>query len=381
MVDKNAFPNKQSTFVSANDNDKITMEKCMSKNYICDLCDEYIPNDGDRWHCTVRKDYDVCSSCSVIPQPHKMVLADNVCYEYDWGENSNVLQCMSSSLSTRVVTKDKVSLSSAAGKSESANSLLLIEWLHRYFLHFQGPVPLTSPTEINQSKDIVLGKKQPLLDIRALDDEEVLPLHSSYNLKTSAEIIALLPVQPIHVSYMLQSSPLTTPGCKSSGESNGSIAYDTDIDAVPVVHPIYLQHHGHSRMVVGYEKVNKNGSSSNSTSSDNGSAETSGRKAQAKSNNITTTSLLMYDPACDGAKLKKNLENSLNFTMYSTNNTQIATENKIGAWQRSIKRGLHTFQHGAYQIVYVSGIMNAEERERSKLIIGESVNAEIGELL
>ena len=43
-------------------------------------------------------------------------------------------------------------------------------------------------------------------------------------------------------------------------------------------------------------------------------------------------------------------------------------------WQRSVKRQLSTFKHGAYQMVYVSGIMSRAERDVSKILTEQGVH-------
>ena len=90
-----------------------------------------------------------------------------------------------------------------------------------------------------------------------------------------------------------------------------------------IVHPIYLQHEGHSRTIVGLQKgPNK-------------------------------VNLLLFDPAIRGDWLKRNLTSGTN-------------------WQRWVKRQLSTFKQGAYEIVYVSGVMGGEEKKRSKVLASKS---------
>ena len=93
------------------------------------------------------------------------------------------------------------------------------------------------------------------------------------------------------------------------------------------VPPIFFQQDGHSRSVVGYETYNDK------------------------------KSLLIFDPASDGIKLKENLISNHH-------------------WQVMVKRGLHTITRGQYQMVYISGesIMSKEERERSKIFKANMYN-------
>ena len=89
--------------------------------------------------------------------------------------------------------------------------------------------------------------------------------------------------------------------------------------------PLYFQHEGHSRTIIGYEQNNDK------------------------------QSLLLFDPLSCGTKLKTNLQ-----------------DNRF--WQVSVKRGQHTFQDKSYQLVYVppnAGLLTPEEREIRKLIVGE----------
>ena len=67
------------------------------------------------------------------------------------------------------------------------------------------------------------------------------------------------------------------------------------------------------------------------------------------------TSILLFDPAVRGDYLKRNLEKGEN-------------------WQKWVKRQLSTFKQGAYEIVYVSGVMTAEEKARSKVLSGKGKN-------
>jgi hypothetical protein len=357
-----------------------SQNKFVQKNYICDLCNESIHPNGKRWTCTVRNDYDVCSECSIIPQPYEMKLCipsplKPVPYQSqniskDKEANSSICQSSSRKRTpTKSIYRDdfiytddldgfsgeyqsglnKVSTNAtSATKVESANSIKLMQWMKKYFDYFQGTdtkinIPsslreapalygLESSTEIN-SKDpssSVVGMKKKHSEYKVnVSDVNESPLKkknisisaecsisaiSSHSgaaaLKSTADIAASLPPEPIHISHEYQSL---------SGEET-------------IVHPVYLQHQGHSRTVIGYEK------------------------------NIRTNihSLLLYDPACSGNKLKYNLIHS------------------PSGWQRSIKRGLHTFRHGSYQILFVSGIMTTDERESAKIIVGESPDKELG---
>ncbi len=89
--------------------------------------------------------------------------------------------------------------------------------------------------------------------------------------------------------------------------------------------PLYFQHEGHSRTIIGYEQRDD------------------------------SQSLLLFDPLSCGSKLKINLQ-----------------DNRY--WQTSIKRGIHTLQNKSYQIVYIppnADILTREEKEIKKIIIGE----------
>ena len=87
--------------------------------------------------------------------------------------------------------------------------------------------------------------------------------------------------------------------------------------------PLYFQHDGHSRSIVGYEV----------------------------SDPEQRLSLIVFDPSSNGSKLKHNLEELL------------------PAWRMQLKRRLHTLNRFAYQLVAVRpGLMSASEREAAKVI-------------
>lgn len=91
--------------------------------------------------------------------------------------------------------------------------------------------------------------------------------------------------------------------------------------------PLYFQHQGHSRTIIGYE-VTK-----------------------------AVPSLLVFDPSTSGKNIR----------------SQLLQEH--GRWKQLLKRGLHTLRRSAYQIVYIRpGIMSTQERNSSKLIEPESVD-------
>ena len=95
--------------------------------------------------------------------------------------------------------------------------------------------------------------------------------------------------------------------------------------------PIYFQHEGHSRTIVGLDETSE------------------------------SPSLLLFDPAGSGSILEGHLR------------ADLAGENgAAGSWQRLLKRGLHTLRMKTYQLVYVKpGLMTEKEREESKLVISE----------
>ncbi|EGD78734.1 hypothetical protein PTSG_01714 [Salpingoeca rosetta] len=85
--------------------------------------------------------------------------------------------------------------------------------------------------------------------------------------------------------------------------------------------PLYFQHDGHSRTVVGMErKQMKNGS--------------------------VKVNLLVLDPLTRPQTLHKSL--------------------LTGGWEKYVKRGLHTLHKPSYQLVFVRGVMDKLQRERSK---------------
>ena len=113
-----------------------------------------------------------------------------------------------------------------------------------------------------------------------------------------------------------------TAGAAAGAAAGGDPPDDGEIPA-SFLPPIYFQHDGHSRTIIGYEV-----------------------------NNTGKNSLLLFDPSTVGMKIKKNLQDF-----------------PRGKWQQSVKRGLATISRDAYEIVYVSGLMNKAEKERSKIMI------------
>jgi hypothetical protein len=71
------------------------------------------------------------------------------------------------------------------------------------------------------------------------------------------------------------------------------------------VSPLYFQHEGHSRTIIGYEKK------------------------------LGKINLLVFDPMQDAKQLREALTSGRN-------------------WQSMVKRGIHTLKHSQYQIVYLS---------------------------
>lgn len=115
---------------------------------------------------------------------------------------------------------------------------------------------------------------------------------------------------------------LASPCHQEAGTADQAANLSPDRCPSSLVHPIYLQHEGHSRTIVGLQKgANK-------------------------------TSLLLFDPQVQGDLLRRNLQRGDN-------------------WQKWVKRQLSTFKQGAYEIVYVSGVMTSEEQARSKVLISK----------
>ncbi|CAM8908835.1 unnamed protein product [Rhodiola kirilowii] len=89
--------------------------------------------------------------------------------------------------------------------------------------------------------------------------------------------------------------------------------------------PLYFQHDGHSRTIVGVQVKPQNGGTGN-------------------------CSLLMLDPSNSTAALEKAL-------------------NKNTGWQRLIKRGVHTLKKAQYQLCYIDpGVAYGEELEKLKVL-------------
>ena len=100
-----------------------------------------------------------------------------------------------------------------------------------------------------------------------------------------------------------------------------------------LIFPLYFQHDGHSRTIVGYEET------------------------QAKTN------ILIFDPVSAGKTIKQKL---LNYLSDAPNNT----------WQVMMKRGLHTMAKKEYQIVYIDaiddGLLPPQLRHMSKTLVSST---------
>ena len=145
----------------------------------------------------------------------------------------------------------------------------------------------------------------------------------------------------------------------------------------PTIHrflpPLYLQHEGHSRTIIGIEEKKRLNRYSDQRSlshffhpseHNNQSQQSKKRKHNATHDQYHTevvitpeeinkhVNLLMFDPAHNGFTLKR-----------------LMSEEK-GNWASMIKRGAHTLKKTAYQIVEIVEpytIMSKEEREKSKV--------------
>jgi hypothetical protein len=101
--------------------------------------------------------------------------------------------------------------------------------------------------------------------------------------------------------------------------------------------PIYFQHEGHSRTIVGYEKL-----------------------FTGKIN------LIIFDPLTNGKALLKTLEDYANGNVFAN------------GWKRQVKRGLHTLKRGAYEMLIIKpGLMGPSERMRSKELDSYPAEADI----
>jgi hypothetical protein len=115
--------------------------------------------------------------------------------------------------------------------------------------------------------------------------------------------------------------------------------------------PLYFQHNGHSRTIVGYEAASDK------------------------------TSLFVFDPSHRGDTIKRCLNEgsvrlqdqiALLVSELVINPHLLLLVRVLQGWQRLLKRGLHTLRKNQYQIVYIKpGIMSAQEREQSKVIGAE----------
>jgi hypothetical protein len=99
--------------------------------------------------------------------------------------------------------------------------------------------------------------------------------------------------------------------------------------------PLFFQHMGHSRTIIGVQTDEKN------------------TKDLIKN-------VLMLDPGCDGELMKRNLIQKNNY------------------WRKQLFRSISSLKESSYQIVYIiSGIMTPAEKEKSKLLIGVSPDSDL----
>lgn len=103
--------------------------------------------------------------------------------------------------------------------------------------------------------------------------------------------------------------------------------------------PLYFQHDGHSRTIIGYEVTRRNSHQPKKA-----------RTAKPASSSGSEFKLLVFDPASDGKMILANLTDG------------------NGNWKRQLKRGIHTLTKSAYQIMYIAGTLSPEARELSKIV-------------
>ncbi|CAM6031411.1 unnamed protein product, partial [Sphagnum compactum] len=126
---------------------------------------------------------------------------------------------------------------------------------------------------------------------------------------------------------------------KSMYESICSSSSTPNITMDNIVLPLYFQHEGHSRTIIGFNFLNPLFTGPNS-------CMLIGYEENINTGNF---SLLVFDPFSSGTKLKNNLDK------------------KKATWKTLVKRGLATLTRSAYQVIVVlPGIMSAAERELSK---------------
>lgn len=115
--------------------------------------------------------------------------------------------------------------------------------------------------------------------------------------------------------------------------------------------PLYLQHDGHSRTIVGYDVSHPMQTNPSKVSKTN--------QVMRPISADPLFNLYVFDPSSKGEVTKKKL---------------LAGN---GSWRQQLKRGLHTFKKKEYQVVYVEeGIMSNKERNESKIITSERINGD-----
>lgn len=131
--------------------------------------------------------------------------------------------------------------------------------------------------------------------------------------------------------------------CSNSSASTATQSHTIEAPSSSYLPPLYFQHDGHSRTIVGYEKIPP-------------ARAKKTKIGKVTSSNEEKRNILIFDPSSNGKTIKHNL-----------------LQPGCNRWKQQLKRGLHTINRKDYQIVYVAeGIMTPEERQRSKVLSAES---------
>jgi hypothetical protein len=128
-----------------------------------------------------------------------------------------------------------------------------------------------------------------------------------------------------------------------------SMPWDADESSRGFRPPLYFQHDGHSRTIVGqYNSIDFHNNAKYNTKN-LGLEEMNEKK-----------SLIVFDPANSGSNVYNHLIEDLSSKVSN------------GKWKTLVKRGLHTITKKQYQVVFIKpGLMSKSEREASKLFISE----------
>ena len=207
------------------------------------------------------------------------------------------------------------------GLSEEAGRQRLIDWVWRYFTSPDPPDPSLQdaarpwrPHAVSQQRGALCGRENLLHDAGGLRNHGLLMPRG-------------------------QESDVRLAGSDASAGVGGTGS--THGRASRYRPPLYLQHEGHSRTVVGIER----------------------RVDGVRTKNITWN-LLIWDPLKQGTQLRRafsmestTIASACGRASQPTNScsayARAGSEQVGGTWESMVKRGVHTLKSSQYQVLYV----------------------------